>query len=63
MRNARAAGQLLVALGLSFPLTGCYSFAMHQTAQRLAPGQTSITPGLSRQAFINGDDWDYHDGF
>ena len=63
MRKARASGQLLVAVGLSLPLTGCYSFALHQTAQRLAPGQTSITPGISRQAFISGDDWDYHDGF
>ena len=52
------------ALSLALPLmTGCYSFALHQTAQRLAPGQTSITPGISRQAFISGDDWDYHDGF
>ena len=54
-----AMGALLLAL----PLTGCYSFALHQTAHRLDPGQTSITAGLSRQAFIDGDEWDYHDGF
>ncbi len=62
MRETRArflAGVLILAL----PLSGCYSFALHQTAHRLAPGQTSITPGISRQAFIDGDEWDYHDGF
>ena len=62
MRETRArflAGALILAL----PLSGCYSFALHQTAQLLAPGQTSITPGISRQAFIDGDEWDYHDGF
>ena len=63
MGRARTKGPLLMAMGLVLPMTGCYSFAMHQTAQRLAPGQTSITAGLSRQAFINGDDWDYIDGF
>ena len=62
-RSSRASGQFLAAIGLILPLTGCYSFALHQTAQRLAPGQTSITPGISRQAFIEGYDWDYHDGF
>ena len=62
MRKARArflAGALILAL----PLSGCYTFAMHQTAHRLAPGQTSITAGVSRQAYIDGDDWDYTDGF
>ena len=62
MRETRArflAGALILAL----PLSGCYTFAMHQTAHRLAPGQTSITAGISRQAFIDGDDWDYEDGF
>ena len=62
MRETRArflAGALILAL----PLSGCYTFAMHQTAHRLAPGQTSITAGISRQAFIDGDDWNYEDGF
>ena len=63
MRIARASGRFLAALALALSMTGCYSFAMHQTAHRLAPGQTSITAGLSRQAFINGEDGDYEDGF
>ncbi len=63
MRNSRASVQLLTAVVLSLSLAGCYTFAMHQTAQRLDPGQTSITAGISRQAFISGEDWDYEDGF
>ena len=52
-----------MALVLALSTTGCYTFAMHQTAERLAPGQRSITAGLSRQAFISGEDWDYEDGY
>ena len=63
MGSSRAKVQILTAVVLSLSLSGCYTFAMHQTAQRLAPGQTSITAGISRQAFIDGDDWDYEDGF
>lgn len=63
MRRARTPGPLLMAMALALPMAGCYSFAMHQTAHRLAPGESSITAGLSRQAFISGYDWDYHDGF
>lgn len=63
MRRPRVMGQLLAASALALSTTGCYTFAMHQTAQRLDPGQTSITAGLSRQAFIDGHDWDYTDGF
>ena len=66
MLDARAPRERFMAIGalfLALSMTGCYSFALHQTAQRLAPGQTSITAGISRQAFIDGDDWDYHDGF
>ncbi|MCY3737123.1 MAG: hypothetical protein OXG13_12010 [Gemmatimonadaceae bacterium] len=63
MRGARAKGQLLAVVVLALSTTGCYTFAMHQTAERLAPGQRSITAGISRQAFISGEDWDYEDGF
>lgn len=63
MGSSRAPVQLLAAVVLAPSATGCYTFAMHQTAQLLAPGQTSITAGISRQAFIDGEDWDYEDGF
>ena len=50
-------------LSLGLNLSGCYTFSLFQSARMLPPGHGSITPSLSRQAFIDGDDLDYSDGF
>ena len=61
--NMRKSILFMGALLLAPYMTGCYSFGLYQTAQLLAPGHSSITPSISRQAFISGDNLDYTDGY
>ena len=60
------AGKLILRAGtlsLGLTLSGCFSFSLFQSARMLPPGHGSITPSLSRQAFIDGRDLDYSDGY
>ena len=60
--NKVKAGKLIFRAGtlsLGLILSGC----LFQSARMLPPGHGSITPSLSRQAFIDGRDLDYSDGY
>ena len=47
----RLASKAVLLIG-SISISGCYSFSTFQSARLLDPGQTSLTPSISRQAFV-----------
>ncbi len=57
-RCPRATIQTLCLLVGSISLPGCYSFSTFQSARLLEPGQTSLTPSISRQAFVADGSYD-----